>query len=259
MFNPVLRKVTERRLVYSTSIGFRIVFAAIAIFSIVSMRQPNVVVIIFLALSLFGALYLERWVFDKDANVFEKNVGLLFLHTRKKLPLDRLQRVVLREVGPAHHQRPRMVRAVSRAAAILSVVDHDGRSYGLDMVKGASLREIRDSAAKLAEFCDIPFEDQGPVQEGEAAPQEVASESVESPRFPDSAEPPPSTEPPPAVEPPAAADPSSAADPRHGADPSSGADPPSAANPPHGADPPSGSDPPAPADPPPKEDPRQPC
>ena len=86
MFNPVLREVSERRMVYSTSIGFRVVFAAIAVFLIITARQPNVIVIIFLALSVFGALYLERWVFDKDANLFEKNVGILFLHTRKKLP-----------------------------------------------------------------------------------------------------------------------------------------------------------------------------
>ena len=169
MFNPVLRKVSERRLVYSTSLGFRLVFAAIAVFLIVSIRQPNVVVFIFLALSLFGALYLERWVFDKDANLFEKNVGVLFLHTRKKVPLDRLERVELREVGPAHHERPRMMRAISRAAAILSVVDRDGTTYGLDMVKGASLKEIRDSAAKLARFCNVPFEDHGPQMEGEPA------------------------------------------------------------------------------------------
>lgn len=154
-------------MVYSTSIGFRVVFAVIAVFLIVSVRQLNVVVGIFLALSVFGALYLERWIFDKDANLFEKNVGILFLHTRKRLPLDRLERVVLREVGPAHHERPRMVRAISRAAAILSVVDCDGKSYGLDMVKGTSLQEIRKSAAKLAGFCGIPFEDQGPLPEGE--------------------------------------------------------------------------------------------
>ena len=199
-------------MVYSTSIGFRIVFAVIAVFLMVSMRQPNVVVIIFLALSVFGALYLERWVFDKKSNVFEKNVGLLFLHTRKKLPLDRLQRVVLREVGPAHHERPRMVRAISRATAILSVVDRDGTSYGLDMVKGASLREIRDSAAKLAEFCDIPFEDQGPVPEGESAQQAEPSKTTESPRFPGPTEPPAPTEPPTATDPPSPTDAPPAAD-----------------------------------------------
>ena len=185
-------------MVYSTSIGFRVVFAAIAVFLSISARQPNVIVIVFLALSVFGTLYLERWVFDKDTNVFEKNVGILFLHTRKKLPLDRLQRVVLREVGPAHHQRPRMMRAISRASAILSVVDRDGNTYGLDMVKGASLRELRNSAAKLAKFCGIPFEDQGPLAEGEsAAPAEPA----------EPAEPPPPADPPSPADPPPAEDP----------------------------------------------------
>lgn len=180
MFSPVLREVSEQRMVYSTSVGFRVVFAVIAVFLIVSVRQLNVVVGIFLALSVFGALYLERWIFDKDANLFEKNVGILFLHTRKRLPLDRLQRVVLREVGPAHHERPRMVRAISRAAAILSVVDCDGKSYGLDMVKGTSLQEIRKSAAKLAGFCGIPFEDQGPLPEGEEplSPEQEQEESI---------------------------------------------------------------------------------
>ena len=214
MFNPVMRQVSERRLVYSTSIGFRVVFAAIAVFLIISMRQPNVVVIIFLALSVFGALYLERWVFDKDANLFEKNVGLLFLHTRKKLPLDRLQRVVLREVGPAHHERPRMVRAVSRATAILSVVDRDGTSYGLDMVKGASLREIRDSAAKLAKFCDIAFEDQGPQQEEESAQQAEPSEPADRPRLQGPHGPLPPPDPPASDDPPAPEDPPPAEDPR---------------------------------------------
>ena len=182
-------------MVYSTSIGFRVVFAAIAVFLMISARQPNVIVFIFLALSVFGALYLERWVFDKDANLFEKNVGILFLHTRKKLPLDGLQRVVLREVGPAHHERPRMMRAISRASAILSLVDRDGNTYGLDMVKGASLREIRNSAEKLAKFCEIPFEDQGPQTEGEPAPP------AEPPEPSPPAEPPSPADPPPAEDP----------------------------------------------------------
>lgn len=190
MFNPVLREVSERRLVYSTSVAFRVVFAVIAVFLIVSVRQPNVIVVIFLTLSVFGALYLERWVFDKERNLFEKNVGLLFLHTRKRLPLDRLQRVVLREVGPAHHERPRMVRAISRAAAILSVVDRDGKSYGLDMVKGSSMQETRNSAVKLARFCGIPFEDHGPQTDDEPAPAAEAPEFTPPPPAPPDANPP---------------------------------------------------------------------
>jgi len=171
LFNPVLRAVSERRLVYSTSSGFRIVFAVIAGFLIFSSQgQPGVILIILIALSALGALYLERWVFDKDDNLFEKNVGLLFLHSRKRQPLDNLAKIVLREVGPSYQDRPKMMKAVSRQAAILAIVDQTGTNHGLDMIKGASLREARGSAQKLAKFCDIPFEDLVP-QDEEEVPQ----------------------------------------------------------------------------------------
>ena len=166
MFNPILRTVSEQRMVYSTSSGFRVVFALIAGFLVFSSQgQPGVILIILIALSLLGALYLERWVFDKDANLFEKNVGLLFLHTRKRQPLDHLAKIVLREVGPSYQDRPRMMKAVSRQAAILAIVDQSGTNHGLDMIKGSSLREARDSAQKLAKFCEIPFEDLVPQEE----------------------------------------------------------------------------------------------
>lgn len=153
-------------MMYSTSSGFRIVFALIAGFLVFSSQgQPGVILIILIALSLLGALYLERWVFDKDANLFEKNVGLLFLHTRKRQPLNHLTKIVLREVGPSYQDRPRMMKAVSRQAAILAIVDQSGTNHGLDMIKGSSLREARDSAQKLAKFCDIPFEDLVPQEE----------------------------------------------------------------------------------------------
>ena len=171
MFNPTLREVSEGRMVYSTSSGFRIVFAIIAGFLMFSSQgQPGIILIILIALSAGGALYLERWVFDREANLFEKNVGLLFLHTRKRQPLDHLAKVVLREVGPAYQDRPRMMKAVSRQAGILSIIDRDGTNHGLDMIKGSSLREARDTAAKLAKFCDIPFEDLLPQEEEAEVP-----------------------------------------------------------------------------------------
>ena len=158
-------------MVYSTSSGFRVVFAIIAGFLIFSSQgQPGIILIILIALSALGALYLERWVFDREANLFEKNVGLLFLHTRKQQPLDHLDKIVLREVGPSYQDRPRMMKAVSRQAAILAIVDQSGTNHGLDMIKGSSLREARDSAQKLAKFCDIPFEDLVPQEEAEVGP-----------------------------------------------------------------------------------------
>jgi hypothetical protein len=168
LFNPVLRKCGTHRLVYSTSIGFRIVFlltAGIIIASVASVgegsffERVNFVALIIIGFCLFAALYLERWIFDKKTNGFEKNVGLVFFHSRRRHPLDALQKVVLEEPGWKINERAKMLRWMSRRTAILSVVDRDGRVYGLDMVKGGSVREVKKSAELLSDFCGIPLED----------------------------------------------------------------------------------------------------
>lgn len=168
MFNPVLRKHGAHRLVYSTSIGFRFLFlitAGIIIASVASvgegafLERINFVALIIIGICLFAALYLERWVFDKKTNRFEKNVGIVFFHSRRRYLLDTLQKVVLQELGVKYGDRPKMQRWMSRRTAMLSVVDREGNVYRLDMVKGGSVREVRKSAELLADFCGIPLED----------------------------------------------------------------------------------------------------
>lgn len=176
MFNPILRKRGANRLVYSTSFGFRIVFlvtagtiiGCIVCFSEGSFwERVNFVAIIIIGICLFAALYLERWIFDKNTNRFEKNVGLVFVHSRQAHPLDTLAKVVLEEPGMKYGDRPKMLRWTSRRRAVLSISDRDGNVYGLDMVRGGSVREVRKSAELLSDFCGIPLEDHlGDVIEG---------------------------------------------------------------------------------------------
>jgi len=168
LFNPVLRKRGAHRLVYATSMGFRIVFlitAGIIIASIAAFGEGslferiNFVGLAIIGICLFAALYLERWIFDKKTNCFEKNVGIVFLHSRQRHPLDALQKVVLQEQGVKYEERPKMLLWMFRRTVMLSVVDRDGNIYGLDMVKGGSVREVRKSAELLSNFCGIPLED----------------------------------------------------------------------------------------------------
>ncbi len=169
MFSPVLREKGKDRMVYSTSIGFRVVFlgtALVIILSIASVSEGpflarfNVFSLIILFVCLFAALYLERWTFDKKANLFEKNIGILLLYARKKAPLDSLQKVVLHEPVVKFADRPKLLRWTSRKTALLSVVDRDAKVHRLDVVSGGSVREARRSAERLSVFCGIPLEDE---------------------------------------------------------------------------------------------------
>jgi hypothetical protein len=117
--------------------------------------------IILICLCLLAALYLERWTFDKEANLLEKNIGILFAYARKKMSLDALQKVVLHETASGHAERPGLLRLSARRTAVLLIVDRDEKVYRLDIASGGSVREMRRSAQRLSAFCAIPLEDDG--------------------------------------------------------------------------------------------------
>lgn len=169
MFNPTLREYGENRVVYATSLGFRIVFIFIAVFIFISvliasegpvLSRFNGISVAIILICTVAALYLERWSFDKQANSFEKNVGFLFYYSRKSIPLDALEKVVLYEPGLAQPEPSKYSRFAARKSALVCVVDTDGNVYKLDMMKGSSITQARKIAESLSIFCDIPFNDE---------------------------------------------------------------------------------------------------
>jgi len=167
LFSAVLREQGNQRMVYSTSVGTRIVFLVtllVIIFSIASVPEGsflsrlNAFSLAVISVCLFGLLYVQRWVFDKKSNLFEMDVGIVFLYRRKKAPLDALQKIVFHEAGRVADDGPKLVGLTSRRIAILSVVDRDSRAFKLDTARGGSVRELRRSAERLCAFCALPLE-----------------------------------------------------------------------------------------------------
>ena len=168
MFNPKLKQYGENKLVYTTPLSFRIVFLAIAVFIIFSvisaaegplLARFNGVSLIIILICVFASLYLERWVFDKTTNTFEKNLGVLFYYSRKIIPLDALSKVVLYEPGVKSVERPKYARFMVRKAALVALLDQNGNLYKLDMLKGSSVTQAKKIAESLSMFCEIPLED----------------------------------------------------------------------------------------------------
>ena len=168
MFNLVLRSEGKSRMVYSTPRGFRFLFAGIALIIFVTIlvvseeslfRRSNIAALVLCTVCVLSSLFLERWIFDKGSNIFEKNVGLIFLYTRKRRPMDILQRVVLGESWRNVNMNRRWETVISPRRVILYVQDRDGNAYEMDIMKGAGVGEIRKMAEKLADFCGIPLAD----------------------------------------------------------------------------------------------------
>lgn len=173
MFNPNLKERGSDKLVYETPILFRIVFAAIAIVIFVSVVSAsegpfftrfNGISVSIILICLAASLYLERWVFDRQTNTFERNVGLYFWHSSKRTGLDNLEKVILKEIGMKRKaaDNPKSIGLLSRVArrtAMLCIEEKSGEVYKLDIVKGGSVNGARVNAQKLSAFCEIPLDD----------------------------------------------------------------------------------------------------
>ena len=175
MFNPNLKERSPDKLVYSTPIAFRIIFAVIAVvifISVVSATEGpflsrfNAFSGAIILICIGAALYLERWTFDRRENLFERNVGIYFWYSRKKMTLDNLEKVMLREIGVKRNStdNPKgmgmgLLTRVARRTAMLCIEDKTSQVYKLDIVKGGAINEARNTAEKLAAFCDVVLED----------------------------------------------------------------------------------------------------
>ena len=167
LFSAVLREQGTQRMVYSSPVAVRIVLVAtilVIVLGVASVPEGpflsrfNAFSLALIAICLFGVLYLDRWVFDKRSNLFERDVGILFLYGRQKAPLDALQKVVLHQAGAGADDSPNPGGLPARRIAVLSVVDRDSRIFKLDTARGGSVRGLRRSAERLSSFCEIPLE-----------------------------------------------------------------------------------------------------
>jgi len=170
MFDPILKENGNSRLTYTTPLSFRVVCAVVAVIIFLSVAlvpggslvsRMGAVPIVLIALCAFGAVYLDRWIFDKSANLFQQDVGILLLHARRRRPLDSLQKVVLFQRGATDGARPSMLGPRARGTVVLSVVDRDGRVYKLNLSRGGGTRALRVYAERIAAFCSVPLEQQG--------------------------------------------------------------------------------------------------
>jgi len=167
LFDPILKEQGAARLTYGTPASFRIVFGVIAllIFLCVALvpdgpflARFNAFSLVLIGLCLFAVLYVERWTFDRTANVFQRDIGILLLHARRRRPLDSLQKVVIRQRGADRSDRPSLLGKGPRGTAILLVVDREGHRYRLGMARGGAVKTVRVFAERLSAFCAIPLE-----------------------------------------------------------------------------------------------------
>jgi hypothetical protein len=155
--------------------------------SILSEDKPGsyTIPLVLVCVTGLSALYEERWIFDKNRNIFENRFGLLILSRKKTIPLTELARVELDSFMKGHmgetrdtledEQTPNslqrsektplhgLLKAPQRRYIYriirLRVVDKQEKAYVLDSSRAHRIEEFRLIGRKIADFCGIPFEE----------------------------------------------------------------------------------------------------
>ena len=182
------------RLEFRIPLGSRLLFAFFFVLScfvflssILSEDQPSsyTVPLVLVCVTGLSALYEERWIFDKSRNIFESRFGLLIFSRKKSMPLTELAQVELDSfvkgrvedtAGPLENAQPSnrpqkfekaSLRGILKAPQRrylsriirLRVVDRQEKAYVLDSTRAHRIEEFRLIGRKIADFCDIPFQE----------------------------------------------------------------------------------------------------
>lgn len=172
-FSLSLKEKEKDRLELSLSLVSRLILAFFFVLSCLVLvssilsnagTASNTLPVILFVVTGLSALYDDRWIFDRRGNRLENRFGLLVLCRKRSTPLDEMIRVELdvftkgqifaapSSVGLLKKpQRQRIVR--------LSVVDKQGNVYVLDTAKAHRIEAFRSNGRKIAEFCNIPFQE----------------------------------------------------------------------------------------------------
>jgi hypothetical protein len=185
-----LKNKGRDRLEFCIPLRSRLVFAfffvlscLVFLSSILSEDNPGsyTIPLILVCVTGLSALYEERWIFDKNRNIFESRFGLLIFAHRKDIPLTELARVELdsfvkgradntageqpsdslQRSEKAHFHglfkapQRRYIYRISR----LRVMDKQEKAYVLDSNRAHQIEEFRLIGRKIADFCNIPFEE----------------------------------------------------------------------------------------------------
>ncbi len=173
-FRLQLKKLSDGRLIFTIPAGYKILLLLIGLLILISLIvtreqgagsifiRENTIPLIIGLVSLLGAAYHERWIFDRDQGRIIHQNGLIVFHSNKVYGIADLDRVevsqfVRGKAGPGAQAK----RSIAfRPIITLSLHTRDGRCLRLENYRSSHRRQVEATARSIAEHCGISYENQ---------------------------------------------------------------------------------------------------
>ncbi len=142
------------RLEYSVSLLYRIGFVAIAALLLAALAsaserlidRSNIVAYVLFAASVMAAVYDERWIFSPQDVAYR--VGIVGLTRDRRWSISQVRGLRLAESR----------QSMGRSVVSLSISVDEGRSFRIDMARGAAGDRLREFAGEVSRLSGIAIE-----------------------------------------------------------------------------------------------------
>jgi hypothetical protein len=171
--HPRIFQKEQDRLEIRTSYVPRILFSLFAAFVLAGMIGGNAfsaVPLSIFGISLFSALYTDRWIFDKGKKRAEYHVGLPFLHLTRVIPFEDIERIEYSATTRASVLRSRNRRenaiesadpsrrwAMQTVYTQLKLLTPSRRPHMVGITSLEVKGETDGAARKIASLCEKPL------------------------------------------------------------------------------------------------------
>jgi hypothetical protein len=168
-FRLQLKRLSDGRLIFTIPLAYRLLLFLIGLLILVSLmvareqeaegvfRRENAVALIICFLSFTGAVYHDRWIFDKSKGLAIHQNGLLALHTNRIYGFADFERVEVSPLGIGKRSRTDSGtrRSSFRASWRLSLLEKSGRVHTMERYRGSQLSRAESAAATISAYCGI--------------------------------------------------------------------------------------------------------
>ena len=172
-FRLQLKKLSDGRLVLTIPIGYKLLLLAIGLLILISLIvtreqgsgsifiRENTIPLIICLISLLGAAYHERWIFDKAAGQVIHQNGLIFLHSNRRYSFSEFERIeVQRRLGSVPAGGGKAVGGFGRRLGLNLVLQgRDGKSHRLETYRTSQQKKVGSIAREIAGYCGFSFID----------------------------------------------------------------------------------------------------
>jgi len=170
-FRLTLKKLSDGRLSLSVPLFYRALLGAIGVLILLAViltapegdrrlfAPGNTVPLIVCLLSLLGALYHERWLFDRPHDAVVHRFGVGFVRLTRRYRLSEMQELELEGAPGAPRGEGAAGLLFRRKGPILTLWlnGRDGSRHRLETYSPSQSARATDIARRIAGYCEIPL------------------------------------------------------------------------------------------------------